>query len=749
MAQPSLQEITQFNSSVNIINTENNVSVPLRQNVIDLNFRFPILLERYSALVGTHETIRNEFQALKSGTTIQYSEVMKLNKDLLETNEKLANANAVLLQISQSGEERQEGAKVSPENLEALRDTQKLNDQLTKDTKNSAKSLSHLEELEKVNKKRLGKISVLVERVEGCIGNVCELEETLFRNLNKKCDEEEIANLKRQLKQKEVDVIEAQKKNEKLQEEQKNLEDSLAPDGSQDENLLQRRYDELQELHQHQLNLIQRLEDRISIQRSEISRLQQEPLQAENSELKKDLKGANDEIIKLEADIQQLKKTKINLNKNLRRAKTNYQKSKESNNTLRQEVVDLTNALFASNRPPRCYKRKKKQNLLQADKRIHKALSVPVADQLKKNSTQKLTAMEMHPDASLFEELQNVTKHNEILHRRIMELENNEKRLLEEKNSEEHQRQQAFEILTNELQAAKCRNLQYEKKVQDSITEIERLRNVNQKFLRKVQELELEKSRIEEEVHKLEEKPGKFMWASFSIADKFKTSKPQQEREEVLNKSIASDRKQFAEELSKTIEYTRCITEIAKAQQQRMSNWQTNDADAELQKSKQTIKELTVKLEVTKQIAESKINLMEIEMDRLTLKNENLRKQLNAEFAKLRKIQQSDLLVDGIKNSGEGIEEPQRPQQQKSNGEDPSLKISPKSKILINGSIKNENGINTNNGEGMLSGIPIKIEVGDIGARTSDNRDQRNEPLWKRLRLCEHSAHVTGIKKEM
>ncbi|CAL8128604.1 unnamed protein product [Orchesella dallaii] len=361
----------------------------------------------------------------------------------------------------------------------------------------------------------------------------------------------------------------------------------------------------------------------------------------------------------------------------------------------------------------------------------------------------KLTALEMPQDANLFAQLQKVTEHNEILHRRIMELENNEKRLLEEKNSEEHQRQQAFDTLINKLQAAKCRNLQYEKKVQDSIIEIGRLKNENQKFLRKVQELELEKSKIEEEVRTLGEKYGKIMLDSFLKADNFKTSKLQQKHEEVLNKSISSDSKQFAEELSKTIEYTRCITEIAKAQQQRMSNWQTNDVDAELQKSKLTIKELTLKLKATKEIAEGKINLMEIEMDRLTLKNENLRKQLNAEFAKLRKIQQSDLLIDGRKNAGERIEEPQRPQQQKSNGEDPSLKISPKSKILINDGIKNENGTNTNNGEGMLSGIPIKIEVGDIGARTPDNRDQRNEPVWKRLRLCEHPAHVPGIKKEM
>ncbi|CAL8128600.1 unnamed protein product [Orchesella dallaii] len=460
MAQPSLPEITQYNSSVNIINTENNVSVPLRQNEVYLNFRFPILLERYSVLLDTHETIRNEFQALKSGTAIQYSEVAKQNKDLHETNEKLCKANAVLLQISQSGEERQEGAKVSPENLEVLRDTQILNDQLTKDTNNSAKSLSHLEELEKVNKKRLGKISILVERVEGCIGSVCELEEILFRNLNKQCDEarsqilslqhslnvlyekvrhyghknfqlqlengkiklkykEEIAKLKRQLKLKDDDVIKAQKQNEKLQEEQKNLEDSLAPDGNEHETLLQRRYRELQELHQHQLKLIQRLEDRIVAQRSEISRLQQEPLQVENTQLNKDLKGANDKINKLESNIQQLKETKINLNKKLRQAKTNYQKFKESNNTLRKEVVDLTNALFAATRPvparkksqpknrpvlldndrdvtvdklqnqPKCYKRKRKQNLPQGDKMIRKALSVPAADQAKDDKEEK------------------------------------------------------------------------------------------------------------------------------------------------------------------------------------------------------------------------------------------------------------------------------------------------------------------------------------------------------------------------
>ncbi|CAL8128598.1 unnamed protein product [Orchesella dallaii] len=448
MAPPNFQQTTQCNSSENHINTEINVSVPLHENETDSNVPFEILQEKYSVVVEILETLKTEFQALPTRRVpaIQYNEILKQNKDLLQTNEKVCKANEVLLKISKSGKEGRERAKVSPENLKVFRDIQKLNDELKKETKNSAKNLARLEKLDKLNKERLGKISLLFKNVEGHIGNVSDLEEKLFRLkaqhkididiFKKKYDEvgpqilnlqfnlklvydkkemlqQKIKNLKEQLKLNEADVIEAREKNEKLQEEQKNLEGTVAPERKQDEKILQSHYDDLQQQNQDQLNLIQSLEDRILAERSEIRRLEQEPLRVQNIELKKDLKGTNAEITQLKADMQQLKQTYAteikNLNKKLNQANTNLQQSDEKNKILRQEVENLTNASLACksqqnpvaagtnsqprNPPvlidhrrdvivdmqnqPRGYKRKRNENELAAKRMIRRALGMP------------------------------------------------------------------------------------------------------------------------------------------------------------------------------------------------------------------------------------------------------------------------------------------------------------------------------------------------------------------------------------
>ncbi|CAL8128596.1 unnamed protein product [Orchesella dallaii] len=403
MAQQSFQETTQCDSSEDHSYPKNGESEcdPNHRNE-DFKAQFEILTEKYFHLETNHEFLKDKFETVRSNSVpaIQYEEILEQNKNLLETNQNMNKLNAVLLKVSQSGNFGKEGGKcgkVSTEAQQVLRDIQKLIDELKKDTKNSAESLNRVEEFDKLNRKQLEEISVLVGCVEGHMGKAYELEEKLYRKeiqhkieidrLNKSYGEastqltrlqynlkfvyaekeelqqmiqhcysensqlkkrneeftskyeEEIHNLKEQLKLKEADVIEARETNEKLQKQMKNLECTLVSEHKQDETVaqLQSRYDELLQQNRDQLNRNQELEGRILVHRWKIRRLQKDALRIQNINLKKDLKEANAEIIKLVEDTEQIKQMYVteieNLNKKLDQANTNRQQGKERNTT--------------------------------------------------------------------------------------------------------------------------------------------------------------------------------------------------------------------------------------------------------------------------------------------------------------------------------------------------------------------------------------------------------------------------------
>ncbi|CAL8128594.1 unnamed protein product [Orchesella dallaii] len=181
-----------------------------------------------------------------------------------------------------------------------LIEAQEKNEKLQKEMKNLEGTLVHAHKLDET-------VAQLQSRCEDLQQQTQDLRylnrALMLEGRNSKCEQE-------QLKQKEADVIEAREKNEKLQEEKKNLEGILASERRQDETLakLESRYDHLQQQNQDQLNRNQVLDEgRILVQRSQIRRLQKDPLRIQNINLMKDLEEANAEIIKLVDDTEQIK----------------------------------------------------------------------------------------------------------------------------------------------------------------------------------------------------------------------------------------------------------------------------------------------------------------------------------------------------------------------------------------------------------------------------------------------------------